>query len=91
MLTRACRCGLHPCECDRYGDDVKRCACGERYTLAAWRRLDRVGLMQLDADGPALELRNCRCGSTISLAVAKATVDAVLDVMLGDELAAVAS
>lgn len=86
-----CRCGLHPCECDRYSEDVKRCACGRRYTLAAWRALERIGVMRLDEDGPTLELRNCWCGSTISLVITKATVDAVLAVMLGDELAAEAS
>jgi hypothetical protein len=84
----SCRCGGHPCECC---DEVKRCACGARYSLASWRRLVRRGVMQLGEDAPALELRDCACGSTIALEIAPATVRAVLGVMLGDELAAVAS
>ena len=47
------------------------CACGLSFDHAGWERLRLVGGM--DADDPdkptlILELRNCSCGSTISLA-----------------------
>ena len=35
----------------------------------AWRALTFIGVLQMD-DEPALELRNCRCGSTLGREVA---------------------
>lgn len=88
-----CRCGLHPCECDRYSDDIdKRCACGRVHDAAAWRALPYVGRWQLVDDEPALELRNCPCGSTLARRMlSMLEVDAILDCLLGGELSAVAS
>lgn len=49
---------------------VKRCAkCGASYRRPEWVALRYVG-MQLDlAGGPQLELRNCPCGTTLSVEV----------------------
>jgi hypothetical protein len=46
----------------------KTCACGASYTREAWGRLEYVGL-QHDAGehGEPCEMRNCVCGSTISV------------------------
>jgi hypothetical protein len=53
---------------------VKTCTCcGAIHELAGWRALPLVGYYDddgVDADHPApttLELRNCRCGSTLSV------------------------
>jgi CheY-like chemotaxis protein len=40
---------------------VKRCSCGREYTRSGWKGLPLLGTM-----GP-VELRNCRCGSSIAL------------------------
>lgn len=44
---------------------VTSCKCGRNYTATGWRLLSLVGEQQCDP-GPALQLRNCACGSTIS-------------------------
>ncbi len=48
-----------------------RCACGRSHSSDEWDMLELVGLQPVtaEADEPAmlLELRNCRCGSTISV------------------------
>ena len=51
-------------------DAITSCACGLTYNHLAWERLTLVGGM--DAHDPIfprkiLELRNCNCGSTISV------------------------
>lgn len=47
---------------------LKRCACGRSYDVARWLALPRVG-HQPTVRGLGLELRNCACGSTISVDV----------------------
>lgn len=47
---------------------VKRCGCGAVHTLAQWRALKLVG--EFVDEVVELELRNCTCGSTISVEVA---------------------
>lgn len=50
---------------------VATCSCGRAYDHASWDRLILVGGMDAnDPEAPAmiLELRNCSCGSTITLA-----------------------
>ena len=46
--------------------EQKPCACGLAYTNAEWERLELVGF-QDDGEGGALELRNCRCRSTMAI------------------------
>lgn len=48
-------------------DTVKRCGCGKAYTLQEWLSLPLVG--DFRDDEVFLEMRNCVCLSTISLAV----------------------
>jgi hypothetical protein len=45
---------------------VKRCACGREYNAEEWRDLPLVGTMD-DGEGGTLVLKNCSCGSTVSL------------------------
>jgi|GEM_PF-3957197 len=56
-----------------------RCACGRSYSLQEWSALELVGHQPVPAehDEPAmlLELRNCRCGSTISVDLGPAAAD----------------
>lgn len=49
---------------------VKMCACWRTYTREQWQALKYVGQVPAFEDLPTLELRNCLCGSTISLALA---------------------
>lgn len=44
----------------------KRCACGLGYTIEEFRELTFVGIDIADPEAP-LELRNCKCGSTIAI------------------------
>jgi len=44
----------------------KRCACGACYWPAAWSALPFVGHLDV-CDDELIELRNCRCGSTIAV------------------------
>lgn len=44
----------------------KRCGCGRAHTYAQWVALEYVGRMA-DGCGGFLALRNCACGSTISV------------------------
>jgi hypothetical protein len=47
---------------------IKKCGCGRTYDKKAWDRLLFVGIQNDWAnDQEYLELRNCFCGSTISL------------------------
>lgn len=49
---------------------IKRCrACGAHYQRVAWQKLAYLGLMDDGFGGHRLELRNCACGSTLSLPV----------------------
>lgn len=64
------RCDHEACECACH--QAKVCTkCGKRYDARAWTELPLVGRQAVDADdqGPAyvLELRNCRCGSTLAV------------------------
>lgn len=58
----------------RDNEIIKRCGCGRVHTREGWGDLDYVGVWHVPADetGPEerLELRNCPCGSTISIEVA---------------------
>lgn len=47
---------------------LKRCACGRVHNLSGWLALPLVG-RQPTVGGQGLELRNCACGSTISVDV----------------------
>lgn len=51
---------------------VKTCACGRELTLAEWLALPHGGIWRIDTL-ETLELRNCPCGSTISLPVDEVT------------------
>lgn len=62
----------------------KVCSCGASYTEATWKSLEIVGEMH-DGEGEAIELRNCPCGSTISIVIPEETTDDRTD--LGDECA----
>jgi hypothetical protein len=46
---------------------VKQCACGARYDRAAWGLLEYLG--QQDDGHELYEVRNCACGSTISIVI----------------------
>ena len=49
---------------------VKRCECGARYDIRAWKGLRFMGLQDMEDGDLFLELRDCAwCESTISLAV----------------------
>ena len=56
-------------------DVVKRCPCSQTFTRSQWHSLPFVGIQKVDAyeEEPEerLELRNCYCGSTISMPVKK--------------------
>ena len=45
------------------------CACVRTYDRAEWAKLRFVGL-QVAGGPPTLEMRNCSCGSTLSIEVA---------------------
>lgn len=46
--------------------EIRRvCSCGTSYARSEWSALRLVGLMEVE--DVLLELRNCRCGSTISV------------------------
>lgn len=45
----------------------KRCACGRVWWREAWMMLEYVGIMDDGVD--RIELRQCACGSTISMLV----------------------
>jgi len=42
----------------------KRCSCGKAWTKEAWLTRPEVGVQDL-GHGPALDLKNCTCGSTM--------------------------
>lgn len=44
---------------------IVHCACGRCYSAEAWREIPIAGHWVL-GDEPALELRNCDCGTTLS-------------------------
>ena len=51
---------------------VKHCACGRYFDADGWQQLPLVGKMD-DGEGGELEIRNCRCGSSISVPVERET------------------
>jgi hypothetical protein len=54
----------------RSGSDIAACNCGRVYNHAGWEHLVLIGGMDADDQRyplKILELRNCLCGSTISL------------------------
>ena len=48
-------------------DVVKRCSCGRQFTRSQWSALPRCGRMHLSRGDTVVELRNCLCGSSITL------------------------
>jgi len=44
------------------------CSCGIAWSASAWAKLKNLGVMSDGGDG-WLELRNCTCGSTLSIEV----------------------
>lgn len=46
---------------------VSECGCGLKYTASGWAKLKLLGIQRLDPQDPALELRNCSCGSTLAI------------------------
>lgn len=65
----------YPCSCLTRDPQIpdptfpKRCTkCAKLHTAAEWRALEYVGIQDID-ETEALELRNCQCGSTISVHV----------------------
>lgn len=47
---------------------IKTCGCcGIAYTSATWELLELVGYQEDEVE--RLELRNCRCGSTLAIAI----------------------
>lgn len=48
-------------------DIVKRCSCGRQFTRIQWSKLPRCGRMHLARRDAMVELRNCPCGSSMSL------------------------
>ena len=56
-----------PTEAQRW---PKVCSCSASYNELSWEQLEYVGVQRSEFDGmPDLELRNCRCGSTITVRV----------------------
>ncbi|MDX6480338.1 MAG: hypothetical protein QOG85_848 [Gaiellaceae bacterium] len=71
---RSCRCegriacpGCNGTGLRTFAPVEKRCRCGARYDAAGWLALPYLGVQQLDAGEPRLELRNCTCGSTLAI------------------------
>lgn len=50
----------------------KTCSCGRSYTAEQWKAQRLVGYMA-SGNGGTLELRDCNCGSTISVETSLAT------------------
>jgi hypothetical protein len=49
----------------------KRCnCCGASYSRDDWASLPLIGIQRDEYGAPELELRNCACGSTLSIEVA---------------------
>ena len=48
----------------------KVCPCGRRYTRREWDALEWVGVQEAD-ETKVLHLRNCTCGSTMAVEVAR--------------------
>jgi CheY-like chemotaxis protein len=48
-------------------DVVKRCSCERLFTRSQWSALPRCGRMHLARRDTVVELRNCPCGSTMTL------------------------
>lgn len=61
------RLAQHPPGPPAEGTIVKRCSCGRAYTMPEWYALARVGLQVTMDHGGCLDLRDCACGSSISL------------------------
>ncbi len=54
---------------------IKRCSCGREYTRSQWLGLPRCGRMHLARRDTVVELRNCPCGSSLSLQLEGAADD----------------
>lgn len=65
-----------------------RCSCGIRYSETEWCALRCPGVMQLETGFP-IEMRDCRCGSTMGrvLRPVTAEVQAFLDAEEGRDAA----
>ena len=47
----------------------KSCSCGRAISRAAWLNLPLVGIQRCDGEPYDLELRKCRCGSTLAIQI----------------------
>jgi twitching motility two-component system response regulator PilG len=61
---------------------VKRCACSREFAHDEWQALPLCGRMHLAQRNAVVELRNCSCGSTLSLDL-EALIDAVPGTAVG--------
>lgn len=48
-------------------EPYKSCACGAAYSLQDWAALRLVGYQKIKEGEPVLEMRECRCGSTLAV------------------------
>jgi hypothetical protein len=52
--------------------DEKRCLCGRAYDVETWTQLAKVGEIDNGREvGERMELRNCKCGSTLAWELGK--------------------
>lgn len=73
---------LLECQIQEWEDQFpKACACGRSYSETEWRSLPLVGVQHWEW-GEANEMRNCECGSTLSVTLAEG--DHELELELAD-------
>lgn len=53
---------------------LHRCSCGKSYDAAEWSALECPGVWPIDT-GYLLELRQCRCGSTMAMVMQPVPVE----------------
>lgn len=47
---------------------LKRCSCcGHDHDAESWGSLEYLGIMDPEDGEPAIEMRNCTCGSTLAI------------------------
>jgi hypothetical protein len=54
---------------EKVNPPIKQCACGISFDLAEWCGLKLVGRQIVDEE--TFELRNCPCGSTLSIQISE--------------------
>lgn len=62
---------------------VKRCGCGNRYTIQQWNSLPLLGMQKDENEVPRYQARNCLCASTIYLDIHSIHIVIEEDPMLG--------